>query len=619
MATKNIIIELLTKHTPENIEKALVVFYIRINKISIKKNLDIKNIIENTNQDVEEIIKYLSKKTPIIDIYNLINYFETIIPQNDRKINGAFFTPRNITKFISQEIINNENFKKDSKICDPSCGCGAFLIECASEIKQKTNKKIVDIIEDNLYGVDLAPYSIKRAKILLSLLALSNDEDKKEISFNLQIANSLHGTFLDIFKKTANGFDFVIGNPPYVKFQDLDKETRNDLAKNWKTIKKGNYNLYFAFFELGLKILKENGSLIYITPNNYFTSIAGINLREFLYNNYYISKIIDFNHLKLFEAQTYTCITFLNKIKKSFFYYEKIDNYKDLQNLNNLKFSKIDYKNLSNKKWRLLRDVDQKNIEKIEKFTKLRDIVDIKVGVATCKDSIYFIDGIKKNNKYYFKTYNNKEYKIEKSITKPILKISDFKDQTELNKNSRRIIFPYKKTGDAVKIIPGDELKTKYPECYKYFINTREELATRDKGSVKYAEWYAYARTQGLNFYGEKLTTPTFSNKPRFLKEDNPDTLFCNGYAIYQKNKLNLFDSKLSLLALSKILNSDIMDYYIKNTSVSIEGGFPCYQKNFIELFGIPKMTKEEINFLENEEDVTKIKQFLLKKYNILF
>ena len=59
------------------------------------------------------------------------------------------------------------------------------------------------------------------------------------------------------------------------------------------------------------------------------------------------------------------------------------------------------------------------------------------------------------------------------------------------------------------------------------------------------------------------------------------------------------------------------MDYYIKRTSVSIEGGYPCYQKNFIELFGIPNFIEKEINFLEKEIDKTVINNFLIKKYDI--
>jgi hypothetical protein len=151
-------------------------------------------------------------------------------------------------------------------------------------------------------------------------------------------------------------------------------------------------------------------------------------------------------------------------------------------------------------------------------------------------------------------------------------------------------------------------------------LSAKTELITRDKGKVEYPEWFAYARTQGLNFFGKKLLTPTFSAEPRFLLEQDDNALFCNGYAIYLISEQTLFtniEQQLDLSVLGKILNSRVMDYYIKRTSVSIEGGYPCYQKNFIELFGIPIFTDKEISFLKKEESKKKIDDFLIKKYGI--
>ncbi|GAI02297.1 unnamed protein product, partial [marine sediment metagenome] len=113
-----------------------------------------------------------------------------------------------------------------TKICDPSCGCGAFLIAACKQFKKKFNKNIVDIIENNIYGVDILHYSVRRCKILLSLLAIINKEDEENYNFNIYTRDSLNidwkNLFPSIFKE--NGFDVVIGNPPYVKYQDLTKK-----------------------------------------------------------------------------------------------------------------------------------------------------------------------------------------------------------------------------------------------------------------------------------------------------------------------------------------------------------------------------------------------------------
>lgn len=61
------------------------------------------------------------------------------------------------------------------------------------------------------------------------------------------------------------------------------------------------------------------------------------------------------------------------------------------------------------------------------------------------------------------------------------------------------------------------------------------------------------------------------------------------------------------------------MNYYINKTSVSIDGGYLCYQKNFIESFGIPELSFEDINFIENTNNKSDIEEFLIKKYDLIF
>jgi hypothetical protein len=88
---------------------------------------------------------------------------------------------------------------------------------------------------------------------------------------------------------------------------------------------------------------------------------------------------------------------------------------------------------------------------------------------------------------------------------------------------------------------------------------------------------------------------------------DDELSLFCNGYAVFENDQV-------SLNLLLKVLNSKVMEYYVKNTSYPIEGGYYCYQKKYIERFSLPKLSKdEELQIITGDQDF--VDSFLLKKY----
>lgn len=625
MIKKSILNELFKKASIDAIERHLIYSFILNHKLDYKKSPLLNNYFNNIEIDANLVL--IASKLNLSNIKELENHLELLIPDIDRKVNGAFFTPCYIIDFIIKEI----NPKEYNKILDPSCGCGAFLIGIIDYFQSKYHKTIKDILKENIYGVDILSYNINRAKILFSIIALQHNEYINDNDFNLIVGDSLRLDWNTTFKNYPIAqFDVIIGNPPYVKFQDLSDENRMFLSNNWKTIKNGTFNLYFAFFELGHKLLKENGKLGYITPNNYFTSLAGESLRNYFQQNQCIVRIIDFSHKKVFDAQTYTAITFLNKEKNPNIIYDRINNDQKPEDfLNNLNGSINKLKELNNKKWRLLKSDEQFNIKQIETIgTPINKLFDICVGIATLKDELYFVDGKCGDEKYFFKTINNFNFKIEKEITKSVYKISDFKNQEECYYNKRRIIFPYKLfNGNAVPI-QEDEMKDLFPECYNYFNHIKNALNKRDKGKVQLKPFYAYGRTQGLTKQGKKILSPTFSKQPRFLIVKEEDAFFTNGYGFYFKENISNdsllftdFENPLTnidnIFIVQKILNSFIMHYYITKTSVSIAGGYPCYQKNFIQKFTIPPLSNDDIKILSKLKNKKDMDVFLIDKYHL--
>lgn len=616
MVRKDIIGNIIDKQDIKNVERHLVYSYINTKGLDYSKSAVLNTYFKDFEASPSLYFKCSSLE--LSSIKHLEQSLELIIPPEDRKLNGAFFTPDFVIDFIINEIAPDEN---DTNL-DPSCGCGAFLIGLTEYYRRKYKKSFKHIYKYNIFGADILKYNIDRTKILLSLFALQDGEIVADEDFNLYQRDSLRGAW-------EVQFDNVVGNPPYVKFQDLSTESRICLADNWATVQGGTFNLYFAFFELGHKLLNPGGKLGFITPNNYFTSLAGEALRRYFQKHKCVTRIIDFKDKKVFDAQTYTAITFLENKSSEVILFDRIKaDYSPEDFLKYANGSPNNLESLNPKKWRLLKSDEQEHIKKIESIgTPIGKLFDIVVGIATLKDDVFFIDSSKEENYCYIKTTLNGTYAIEKACTRPVYKISDFKNQNDVLKNKRRIIFPYYIKGNSAIPIPESDFKVKFPKCYEYLLSEKEQLLNRDKGKVVFDPFFVWGRSQGLTKTGKKIVNPTFSQTPRFLLVDEQDAFFTNGYGIYFKEEgstMELFSNTSNLLTkienmdvVQKILNSQIMHYYVSKTSVSIEGGYPCYQKNFIERFSIPNFDEKEINMLHMLTNNVEIDEFLIRKYQL--
>ena len=112
---------------------------------------------------------------------------------------------------------------------------------------------------------------------------------------------------------------------------------------------------------------------------------------------------------------------------------------------------------------------------------------------------------------------------------------------------------------------------------------------------------------------GPKLLTKTFNANPAFIW-DASDSLFCNGYSVSMKSPS--YAEGWTLSAVQRVLNSRIMKYYAALTSFSISGGYQCYQKNFIEHFGLPDLDPGEATWIEQAR-TTEIETFYANKIGL--
>ncbi len=558
----------------------------------------------------------LSKSDGGLTLKQIENVFEALIDDQEKRENGIIFTPCYIVDYIIQNTID-DNINTQSRIIDPACGSGSFLVLAAEQLSTCLNKSVRDVIAENIYGIDIGKDNIRRTKELLSLLVLSKGEKLEQLTFNIVEANSLKSNWLELFE--VSSFDYIIGNPPYVNTHDMSKETVSHLKASFKTTKKGVFNIFYAFIEQSMKFLSDNGKLGFIIPNNYLTITAAKDIRQYLVENAFLHKIIDFGeNMVFYPVRTYNSLLFLNKSKNQTLLYATIGKTECIKKaLFSATMLSMPIADLDSAGWILLSESELRNIKKIEQAGKpIKPF--IRVGIATLKDNIYILDGFDETQGLYFKDYEKVRYYIEPEITRGIYKVSNIKAESSIVEAKQHIIFPYDESTqeglfDASKsyqIISEDIVAESFPLCYHYLCQVRDILDGRDKGKGNSVAWYAYGRSQGLGNNKRKLLFPTFSLHPKFILEEDRETLFCNGYAILEPEEY-------TLEFLQKILNSIIMDYYIAHTSYALEGNYKCYQKKYIQNFSIPHFTEDEKQYLIGETDTSKINQFLISKYDL--
>lgn len=259
-----------------------------------------------------------------------------------RKAQGIYYTPKYIVDYIIENTLGEKlktaklNEVKKLKILDPACGSGSFLIaavrvldeyytENYEDYENFSPKQKLEVIKNNVFGVDLDGKAIKIAElnIYLTVLTLSksNSLSKGELlpvlRDNLKVGNSLiddpkivgdkafkwEEQFPGIIKE--GGFYIVIGNPPYVNIYLLSKNKKEiDYYQKIYFSAHKKFDLYVLFIERATKLLREGGYFSFIVPDKFLLQPYGEMIRKYITENCCIIKIVDLTNYKIFADAT---------------------------------------------------------------------------------------------------------------------------------------------------------------------------------------------------------------------------------------------------------------------------------------------------------------------------
>lgn len=597
-------------YVPEKINRLIVSSFLHGHGIRAVKNVHLNGLlILETDDDFKELTNFLEIQS-LSSFEQLIELFEFVVSPENKIVNGAIYTPKYIREYIVERSFGTSltNLNEVS-ICDPACGCAGFLFTVSKYLKKQTTKTYKEIFATQIFGLDIEEYSVERSKLLLTLLAVSEGEDEESFDFNFHTGNALNFNWGEHLPE-HEGFDIIVGNPPYVCSRNMDQESL-DLMDKWVVAQSGHPDLYIPFFQIGYENLKPNGVLGLITVNTFIRSINGRSLREYFSNHEVDLTIINFGGEQVFRNRsTYTCICFLQNTGGGVVRYTRTLS-TELDDLTATDFIDFQYSNLQNHDgWSLVDSVEQtayiNQIESIGQPLKRKHVT--RNGIATLKNDVYKFFPVNESEEYYtLITKSGAEYKIEKGICRDIVNPNKVRSIEEIDLNSEKIIFPYQRLDGQTLILEEAVFIDQYPNTYNYLSDFREVLSKRDKGKKVYERWYAYGRRQSLDINAYKLFFPHLSERPSFTISEDLDLLFYSGIAIVS-------DTLRELQVLKRIMESDVFFDYIKSITKDYSSGYISMSKNYIKNFGIPDLTEEEGEELLHSENPEELIRFF---YNL--
>jgi len=456
-----------------------------------------------------------------------------------RKEQGIYYTPAFIVDYIVknalQPVLDNcksVNDLKKIKVLDPACGSGSFLIKALEVIVEKYKEfnyeddenLRIQIILENIYGVDLDEQAVEIARLNLLISALKQKGRLPSLDKNIKNGNSLisgadeelekyfgknfrdkkpfnwQEKFPDVFKQ--GGFNVVIGNPPYIQLsmeENTDNNLKDFLINKYKS-SMGRLNTFGFFTKLGLNLLRDDGYLGFIIPNTILTQEYYSDLRKMILDSSHIRDIVLLENLPFKGAVVENVIIVLNKTSRS--------HNKEIKTTISLIDEQIRIENKGEIHQELFRQSQGNNFivelnEDSNKFKKklnassipLGDLLNINQGIALKKDRSQYLYKEKEGNNYnpVLDGRNINRYKLQWSgeyLKYDVNAIHSSKDESIFLKNEKLL---FRRV--------GDRLIAAYDSKQFYALNTLVVMSIKKESDYNIKYFLALYNSKLFNYY----------------------------------------------------------------------------------------------------------------------
>lgn len=494
------------------------------------------------------------------------------------------------------------------------------------------------ILVNNIWGVDIDPLAVEVAKFSLFLKLLEDASPEEIDSFakrtgekvlpklddNIKNGNSLvdmsYAKFKpDIYEDISklemlkmfdwntefgeDGFDAIIGNPPYIRVQNMVRYSPDEYAfyksrySGYQTAESDLLDKYYLFIERAWTLINDNGVMGYIIPHKFMNIQSGEVIRRFVTEHKAVKKIIHFGTHQAFKNRsTYTCILELSKKEQKEYSVAFIQDWNRFLFDHKAAFETYDASELGEDPWTFVpKQVTERLKEAETKCETLDTFADIFVGVQTSADKVYIVYAESEDDDFvYFTDKNKKKRKVEKGILRKSIYDARLFKYERIAANSY-IIFPYENVNGKPKLIDVSVMRYQYPETFSYLSEYREELDTRNMPGRTENTWYAYGRGQSIRRFvgGEHLIWPVLSLDSNYVYDDEM-VVFTGGgngpfYGIEMKKT-----ARESIFYIQAILNHWLMEMLVKKSASTFRGGYYSHGKQFIAKLPVYKIDWED-------------------------
>jgi len=416
------------------------------------------------------------------------------------------------------------------------------------------------------------------------------------------------------------GFDVVIGNPPYLRVQGI-QQTQPEYMPYYREhyqSAQGNFDLYALFIERGYKLLNTCGQFSFIVPHKFFQAAFGDALRRLLTKHQAVRQIVRFGSAQVFEeSTTYTCLLFLSAQPNTEFDLLEVKTLERGQEV--LEFARLrlphpDYAferrpepsieiNKQAVEWDFSIGEDNRILTRMQLHPqKLEDLArKMFQGLATSADKLYILEIINEsaNSVLCYSKHLEEEVELEKGLVKPCLMGKDV-HRYEPPKARCIVLFPYIIQNNKAELMPQSYIKRNFPLGWEYLERNKKALGARERDRMHGDGFYAYIYPKNMTeFEAPKIMIPEICCRPE-ISVDQAGGLYHSTTIYSLALKSEYQDKQKYFLGL---LNSKIAWYFVSAKGTPLRGGFTRFMPIYVKPLPIPESTLEQQGSIETLVD----------------